>query len=240
MANIQNKTIMNWSSGKDCAAALYKLQKEGKYQVELLFTTVNSANKRINMHGLHEELLITQAAAFSIPIDILYLPEKLEMKAYNKLIYNKLIGYKREGFQFSAYGDIALEDLKKYREKQLKKVDLQPLFPLWKNDTKKQLQEFIQLGFKAIVISAAAKYFDSTILGTEIDQHFLKNLPSEVDPCGENGEFHTFCYDGPNFKHPVSYKKGEICTKKYPDPLSEGEVGVHFLDLLPFKYEFKG
>jgi uncharacterized protein (TIGR00290 family) len=139
---------------------------------------------------------------------------------------------KSEGFIYAAYGDILLEDLKAYREKQLKEVEMQAYFPLWQRETSGLLHEFIENGFKAIVVAASDKHFDSSILGNEINEDFLSQLPPGVDPCGENGEFHTFCYDGPIFEHSVDFKLGKKVVKSYPNPQGGEAMQFHFIDII--------
>lgn len=229
------KTFLNWSSGKDCSMALQLLLDRSEVQVDQLFTTVSSANQRIGMHGLHESLLKQQANAIGLPLKIMYLPEKNEMETYNALMQEQMQVFLKNGFTHAAFGDIFLEDLKTYREAQLNKVGLKGLFPLWKKDTKSLLKEFVDKGFKAIVVAASGTFFEANFVGTEINDSFIDQLPSGVDPCGENGEFHTFCYDGPIFEHAVRFKKGKKVIRSYPNPEGEGELAFHFLDLKPIE-----
>lgn len=227
------KVFMNWSSGKDCSLALYYLLKNKKFEVDHLFTTVSSENQRIGMHGLRESLLKAQAKSIGIPLKITYLPKNNNMETYSKIMQNSMQDYVGKGYTHSAFGDIYLEDLKSYRVEQLSKVGLKGLFPLWKKDTKEILKEFIEKGFKAIVVAASANFFNEDFIGTEIDESFLDKLPTNVDPCGENGEFHTFCYDGPIFQERVLFKKGNKIEQSYPSPSSNAKINFHFLDLIP-------
>lgn len=209
------KAYLNWSSGKDAAFALYKLQQEKAFSVEKLVTTVNSEVNRISMHGIREELLVQQAKSVELPLQIIPLSGNISMEAYNETMEKETTNLLSEGFTHSIFGDIFLEDLKQYREKQLVAVGLKAVFPLWKKDTSVLMKEFLMSGFKAICICVNAKMLDKSFCGRIIDEKFLADLPEEVDPCGENGEFHTFVYDGPNFKFPVAFKKGEIVQKSY-------------------------
>jgi len=233
MDNQKKKVVLNWSSGKDCALALFKIQKDPKYKLKKLFTTLNKTNKRVSMHGIHEKLLKSQAREIGLPIDVLYLEENISMRRYSDLIELKMQDFKNEEIYHSAFGDILLEDVKEYRERQLELIGMKAVFPLWKENTTKIIEDFVRLGFKAIIVAAAAEHFDKRFLGREIDNYFIEQLPKEVDPCGENGEFHTFCYDGPIFRNKVLFEKGEIKSANYPNPSGDGEVIFHFLELLP-------
>ena len=227
------KTFLNWSSGKDCAFTLYQLHQEENTSVEKLFTTVSKSTGRIGMHGLRETLLRQQARAIGLDLEVAYLPENNDLESYNRVMHHAMQKLILEGFTHAAFGDIFLEDLRKYREEQLSKVGLIGRFPLWKKDTKEQLIEFVKAGFKSIVVAASGEYFDKDFPGTKIDEYFLDKLPNGVDPCGENGEFHTFCYDGPIFDQEVKFKLGERKTNTYPAPKG-GDISVfHFIDLIP-------
>lgn len=230
------KTFFNWSTGKDSALALYHLLKNKSYNVDTLITTVNSHYNRVSMHGLRNELMYAQTKAINIPLHVIELPEQPSMETYESTMYKVLSKLQSDGFTHSAFGDIFLEDLKAYREQQLACLGFQAVFPLWKRNTKELLNEFLDLGFKTIVVAASAKYFDDSFVGTIIDHDFIENLPEDVDPCGENGEFHTFCFDGPIFKHPVNFNIGEKIYKSYKNPDSKdkaSESGFWFVDLIP-------
>jgi len=230
---MMSKLFFNWSSGKDSAFALYKLLQEDKCKIDLLFTSVSEEYRRVSMHGLHEDLLRRQAESIGIPIEIMYLPESTDMEIYNALMQTKMNKLKERGYGVACFGDIFLEDLKQYRESELKKVGFTAKFPLWEKDTKLLLEEFLELGFRTIVVAANAKWFDQDFVGTEITKEFIDKLPEEVDPCGENGEFHTFCFDGPIFEEAVLFKIGEKTLKTYPNPLKEKEeVKFWYCDLL--------
>lgn len=209
------KAYLNWSSGKDACLALYKLQRENTYAVEKLVSTTNSATDRVSMHGLRNELLLQQAKEIGLPLQLITLNGNLGMQEYNAVMENAVEKLKNEGFAYSVFGDIFLEDLKAYREEQLAKAGLTAVFPLWKKDTRQLLLEFISAGFKAVVVCVNASKLDKSFCGRLLDENFLNDLPENVDPCGENGEFHTFVFDGPIFKNPVSFKKGEIVEKDY-------------------------
>ena len=209
------KTYFNWSSGKDSALALYKIQQEDGFNVDLLITNVNQDFERVSMHGLHESLLEKQAESIGLPLQKNYFPADVTMDLYDTLMQEKMKTLIDQNYTHCVFGDIFLEDLKKYREKKLAEVGVKGIFPLWKKDTKEVLQEFLSLGFKAITVCINAKLLGEEFIGRVIDQQFIEDLPDNVDVCGENGEFHTFVFDGPNFKFPIDFKIGEKVLKSY-------------------------
>lgn len=209
------KAYLNWSSGKDAAFALYLLQGERDFKIEKLVTTLNSELNRVSMHGLRKELLSSQAKSIGLPLDIIALEGNVSMEIYNShmgIAVSKLL---KEGYTHSVFGDISLEDLKEYREKQLSGVGLKAVFPLWKKDTHQLIRDFIASGFKAITVCVNSKVLDRSFCGRIIDQEFLEDLPRGVDPCGENGEFHTFVFDGPIFENPIEFEIGEVVQRSY-------------------------
>ena len=218
MSKEPEKVFLNWSSGKDASMTLHKLRQNDRLDVDRLMTTVNSSNDRINMHGIHISLLKAQASALDMILDIVELPENLDMEKYNEVISTKMKAYKLQGIKTSAYGDIFLEDLRTYREDKLKTIGMKAIFPLWKTPTLQLMNEFIANRFKAIVVSVDAQVLDESFCGREVNDQFLQDLPNDVDPCGENGEFHTFCYDGPIFNYPVEFEVGQKIYKTYPAP----------------------
>ncbi len=232
----RSKTFFNWSSGKDAAMALHFLQEEKNLAVELLLTTINVKYDRVTMHGLHRSILEEQARAIGIPLEVMELDESPSMEDYHHLMTEKLMALKARGYTHTAFGDIFLEDLKNYRETMLAPMGIKAIFPLWKKDSKRLLLDFIGKGFKAIVICCNAALLPKSFCGRLIDYDFLSDLPKNVDPCGENGEFHTFCFDGPIFKKPVHFSKGKIIYRTYPAPQSEEgsipqEYGFWYCDL---------
>ena len=237
-----HKTYFNWSSGKDSALALYHLLQDETYSVEQLITTVNTHYNRVTMHGLRKVLLIAQTEALGIKSSLIELPEMPSMDTYEDIMLKTVTTLKDDNFTHSAFGDIYLEDLKMYRENQLASQNIKAVFPLWKRDTKQLITQFLALGFKTIVVCANSKYFDQDFVGTIIDENFIDNLPEGVDPCGENGEFHTFCFDGPIFKNPIPFTIGEKVYREYNAPKtndndickSDAETyGVWYCDLIP-------
>jgi uncharacterized protein (TIGR00290 family) len=229
------KTFFNWSTGKDSAMALYRLQQDPRYSVDMLITTVNQHHNRVSMHGLRRELLLRQVSELNIPASTIELPEQPDMATYESMMGTALKSLKDEGFNHAAYGDLFLEDLKTYREKQMAEYGFKTIFPLWQKDSKTLLKEFIDQGFKAILVCVDAKKLDGSFAGRLIDESFLADLPESVDPCGENGEYHTFCYDGPIFKKPIPFRLGERVYREYDAPATggnEAKAQFWFRDIL--------
>ncbi|WP_298367323.1 diphthine--ammonia ligase [uncultured Lutibacter sp.] len=211
------KAYFNWSTGKDSALALYKILKNEDFIIDALVTTVNKKFNRVSMHGVPENLLDEQAKQIGIPHKKIYFPEEVSMEKYNEIMKTSINSIVKNGnFKYSVFGDIFLEDLRKFREDKLDEINLIGVFPLWKMDTKVLIEEFLSLGFKAITVSVNAKLLDKSFVGRIIDKQFIEDLPKNVDVCGENGEFHTFVFDGPIFKNPIKYKIGEKVLKTYP------------------------
>lgn len=236
------KRFLNWSSGKDSALSLYRLIKAGE-QPDLLLTIIGKEEQRIGMHGLRRSLLVKQAEAIGIPLKIIELEASLDHEGYNDLMKSTMNELKVKGFDTAVFGDIFLADLKAYRESQLNSVGMKGEFPLWGEDTRALIKEFIASGFSSMIVSAADEHFDKNFLGTVIDEQFLDKLPDAVDPCGENGEFHSFCYDGPIFEKDIPFNKGKKVIKYYDAPKDDksisdprssiARIGFHYLDLLP-------
>jgi uncharacterized protein (TIGR00290 family) len=236
------KAIFNWSGGKDSALALYHVLKDNQFEITQLVTTVNSKYNRVSMHGVRNELLHAQGEAIGIPIKKIFLPETPSMEDYNAIMKEQLSEIKKGNITHSIFGDIFLEDLRAYRENKLKEVGLKGYFPLWKRDTKEIVNEFIDLGFKTMVVCVKSEFLNEDFTGRIIDKDFLKDLPKNVDPCGENGEFHTFVFDGPIFKNPIKFELGERTYRAYDNPKSKEDannlistksLGFHFCDLIP-------
>ena len=228
------KTYFNWSSGKDAALALYYLQTKLHCPVDLLLTTVNRHHGRVSMHGLRNELLEKQIRNIGIDSTVIELPEEPSMAEYERILLDKINFLKAEGFNQCAFGDIFLRDLREYREKQLAPYDIKAIFPLWNRPTRDLISEFLDLEFKAIIICVDAQLLGKEFTGQIIDQSLIDSLPAGVDPCGENGEFHTFCFDGPIFKKAVHFTIGEKVYKTYHNPNESvnKETGFWYCDLL--------
>jgi uncharacterized protein (TIGR00290 family) len=193
--------------------ALYELLKDSAYKVESLLTVVTKDYGRISMHGVREELLELQAASLDLPLEKVYITKKSDNKEYELRMKETLARYKERGVEGVVFGDIFLEDLKKYREERLREVGMQAVFPIWKRDTRELADKFIDLGFKAIITCVDSKVLDKKFAGRLFDKKFLSDLTAGIDPCGENGEFHSFVYDGPIFKDPIPCKPGEVVLR---------------------------
>jgi uncharacterized protein (TIGR00290 family) len=223
---------MNWSGGKDSSLCLHRILQDKGYRVDCLLTSVNAVHDRISMHGVRRELLLAQAASIGIPLQTVELPEQPDMPDYERAIAAKLGFLKKSGYTHAIFGDIFLEDLRHYREEKLKSLDIECVFPLWKMPTPDLILEFLQLGFKAIIVCVNEKWLDKSFCGRLIDESFLQDLPENVDPCGENGEFHSFVFDGPVFSKPVPIQKGELVHRQYKEPGTAGISDFYFCDLL--------
>lgn len=212
---MKEKIIFNWSGGKDSALCLHKILQTRQYDVMCLLTSINEQYQRISMHGVRVDLLDAQADSIGLPLLKMQIPEMPTMENYESVMTTTLTELKTKGATASVFGDIFLEDLRKYRESKLAELNLKGLFPLWKIPTDRLVREFLDLGFKTIITCVNEKYLDKSFAGRIIDNDFLNDLPDNVDPCGENGEFHTFVFDGPIFKKPIPFDKGEIVYRKY-------------------------
>lgn len=229
------KAIFNWSSGKDSSLALFKIIQENKYEITSLLTSINKEFQRISMHGVPVSLLEKQAESLGFPLIKMELPKEPSMEEYRSIMDKTMSHIQSMGVTASVFGDIFLEDLRQYREEHLNTIGMEAVFPLWKKDTLELIHEFIDLGFKTIVTCVNETYLDKSFAGRVIDRDFIRDLPGHVDPCGENGEFHTFTFEGPVFKKPVIFEIGETVKKTYPRPKTdseeEGEYIFWFCDL---------
>lgn len=227
------KAVLNWSGGKDCSFSLHKILQSNEFKVSTLLTTVSGKYQRISMHGVRERLLDRQAESIGLPLHKVFMPDEPSMEVYNSLMQETMTELAKQDVSISIFGDIFLEDLRQYRENQLKKVGFDAVFPIWKIPTAKLAETFIDAGFKAVLVCVDERYLDKTFTGLEFDRALLRNLPSNVDPCGENGEFHTFVYNGPIFRQPVTHKKGKIVHRTYKSPEdANDDIGFWYCDLL--------
>ena len=217
------KAYFNWSSGKDSALALYKVLQAKEFSVNKLVTTINSDFNRVSMHGLRKELLFAQVNSLQIPLETIAFSKDVTMEVYTKTMETAMSTLVKENYTHAIFGDIFLEDLKAYRDNNLTKVGIKGVYPIWKQNTKELLKEFLDLGFKAITVCVNAKLLGKEFVGRIIDEQFIKDLPNTVDVCGENGEFHTFVFDGPLFNHPIDFTIGEKVLKSYTLDKEESE-----------------
>lgn len=222
------KTVLNWSSGKDAAMAYYLMQQQG-HNISHLLTTLNDEHDRIFMHGTREQLLELQAQRMGVPLIKVKLPPSPDDRVYRNAMHETLTGLKAEGVDAAAFGDIFLEDLKVYREQQLATVGIQGVFPLWKMNTAELVHTIEAAGIEAILICVNEKVLGKEFLGRKVDAELLRDLPTNVDPCGENGEYHTFVYDAPFFSERIPIKTGEIVHRRYEG--NGWDSGFYFLDV---------
>ncbi|KAA3648137.1 MAG: diphthine--ammonia ligase [Chloroflexi bacterium] len=215
---------LSWSGGKDSSLALHALQQSEEFEVTGLLTTVTAVYERISMHGVRRELLDQQVEAIALPLIEVLIPQKSSNEVYAEAMRKAMLDAKSQGIQHIAFGDLFLEDVRDYRIENLNKVDMQAIFPIWGRDTTELAEEFIAQGFKTILVSVDAEQIDASFAGREFDGAMLNDLPESADPCGENGEFHTFVYDGPIFTQPIAVKKGEVVLR---------EEHFYYCDLLP-------
>ncbi len=233
---------MNWSGGKDSALALYHSLQSGQWNISGLLTTVNELHNRVSMHGVRTELLVAQANRLGLPLQQLSLPGDISMEIYNDRLRTTLEEFQEQGITHSIFGDIFLEDLRAYRETQLQEVGMTGVFPLWQRNSVELIHEFVDLGFQAVLVCINEKQLGAEFVGRELDLDLLKDLPKSVDACGENGEYHSFVYNGPIFSRPISFVKGEVVRRTYApsggancyadEPDSHWDTGFWYQDLL--------
>lgn len=212
-----------WSGGKDSAMALHTLLKQKEVRVVALLTTVTEGYDRISMHGVRRELLARQAESIGLPLHEVFIPPQCVNPIYEARMEEALRVHYAEGIRKVAFGDIFLEDLRVYRENNLARMGMTALFPLWKRNTRELIRFFHAQRFRAITACIDTKILDRKFAGRELDDSFFNDLPPHADPCGENGEFHTFVFDGPIFRQPIPVRTGEVVERN----------GFIFCDLLP-------
>ncbi|HEY7160991.1 MAG TPA: diphthine--ammonia ligase [Acidobacteriota bacterium] len=206
-----NNAVIAWSGGKDSVLALQEIRKA--IQIEALITTVTE-HDRIAMHGINKELILQQARAIGYPMIEVRIPEHCSNDQYELKMTEVLQKYRESGTESVIFGDLFLEDIRLYREDFLNRIGMKGIFPLWKKDTTVLAKQFIDSGFRAIIICVDTQILPKEFAGREFNFQLLNDLPQQVDPCGENGEFHTFVYDGPLFQEPVKIKPGQKFLKQ--------------------------
>lgn len=212
-------TALAWSTGKDSLLALRTLDDVRP----ILLTTLNDENDRVSMHGLREELLRSQIDELELELHTVRLPPNCSNDTYEQRMADAVESLRDNGVREVLFGDLFLEDVRSYREEQMKTLDVHPRFPLWQSDTEALAREFLSNGYRAVVVCVDTGPLDEFFAGREYDEDFLADLPGGVDPCGENGEFHTFVYDGPEFEFPVDFERG----------ITKEQEGFVYQDLLP-------
>jgi uncharacterized protein (TIGR00290 family) len=227
--NSKEPILFCWSGGKDSAMALHTLLQEKQFSVVALLTTVTEGYDRIAMHGVRRELLRRQAESIGLPLHEVFIPPQCANPIYEARMEESLRVHYNQGVRTVAFGDIFLEDLRAYREKNLARIGMTALFPIWKRDTRELIRHFHEQRFRAIAACIDSKVLDPSFAGRELDESFFRDLPPRADPCGENGEFHTFVFDAPIFHSPIHVRTGEVVNRD----------GFVFCDLLPQLEEVK-
>lgn len=208
------KVLVSWSGGKDSALALSEILESRQYQVAALLTTVTEGYDRISMHGVRRTMLERQARSLGFPLEKVWIPKEASNQEYEANMARVLDRYAQEGVSSVVFGDIFLEDLRKYREKNLAQMGMKGVFPLWKRDTRELARSLLFLGFKAVTTCVDSQALDRRFVGRVIDERFLSELPETVDPCGENGEYHSFVFEAPILRGRVSYAMGEVVLRE--------------------------
>lgn len=214
---------MSWSSGKDSAWALHQVRSSGDVEITALLTTVNSEADRVSMHGVRHELLRAQAAALGLPLQVVKLPQPCDNTEYEELMARVMVKASDEGIQHIVFGDLFLEDVRTYREERLAPTGIVPTFPLWRRPTDVMAAEIVASGIRAVLTCVDPAQVPVELAGRWYDEELLADLPASADPCGENGEFHTFVADGPGFARPLDVRVGDIVERD----------GFVFADVLP-------
>ena len=216
-------TVLSWSGGKDSALALHALWMDPSIEVRGLLTTVTEGYERVSMHGVRTELIASQAAALGLTLHTVRIPQAASNEIYEQATLDKLICLRDDGVESVAFGDLFLEDVRAYRERLCARVPISPAFPIWGKPTRELADDFIRSGFRAVLVCVDPRQIDVSHCGSEFDASLLSALPTSVDRCGENGEFHTFVYDGPMFCDPIEAQRGDVVERS----------GFVFCDLLP-------
>jgi uncharacterized protein (TIGR00290 family) len=222
----KKKTFVSWSTGKDSAWSTYQLQSQSDIELVGCLCTINQEFQRTAMHAVRVELLKTQAAALQLPLTIVELPFPCSNEQYQQIMGDATKALIEQGVECISFGDLYLEDIRDYRIANMKGTGIQPIFPLWLQPTARLAKTMIAGGLKTVVTCVDPKQLDASFAGRLFDQSFLDDLPEGVDPCGENGEFHTFVYDGPMFKHAIDIQVGEVVERDgfvFADVLPSGE-----------------
>jgi uncharacterized protein (TIGR00290 family) len=242
---VKEKVVFCWSGGKDSALALNRLQQDDRYEIVSLLTTCNEHFQRVSMHGVRLELLDRQAEEIGLPVEKVFVSQRGSNEEYQQKMGECLGRHKARGVTACVFGDIFLEDLKQWREANLARVGLRGVFPIWKVDSQALIREFIEIGFGSVICCVNDAWLGESAVGRVIDAEFLRSLPMNVDPCGENGEYHSFAFAGPIFRQPVKFTIGEKVYRPLeqthpsaaphpPIPVDRKPTnGFWFCDLLP-------
>jgi uncharacterized protein (TIGR00290 family) len=202
--------LLSWSGGKDSALALHALQASEGFEPAGLLTTITEGYDRISIHGVRRELLERQAESIGLPLHTVLIPQDCTNEIYEDRLAAVLLQLQRTGLRHIVFGDLFLEDLRAYRERQMAALGFESVFPLWMSDTTALSRRFIHRGFQAVLVCVDTDVLDPVFAGRAFDEELLRDLPADVDPCGENGEFHTFAHAGPIFRTPIGIKLGRV------------------------------
>ncbi len=243
---MKEKVVFCWSGGKDSALALHRLRQDARYEIVSLLTTCNEHFQRVSMHGVRLELLDAQAAAIGLPLEKVFVSRQSSNEEYQRKMAECLLAHKARGVTGCVFGDIFLEDLKVWREANLAPIGFRGVFPIWKVDSRELIREFLALGFASVICCANDAWLGEADVGRTIDADFIRALPPGVDPCGENGEYHSFAFAGPVFREAIKFRVGEKVYRPLeqthpssaahptPGPVGRRETkGFWFCDLLP-------
>lgn len=221
------KAVFNWSGGKDSAHSLLRAFQSERYEIVALLTTVNEDTHRSTMHAIPLSLLEVQAASIGIPLYIVNLTSKGNMEDYSSTMAQAIEHFKALGVTHFIFGDIFLHDVRHYREEQLSPYDIEVVEPLWGETSQKVMKDFLLSGLKTVIVTTMADGLGPAPIGKIIDRDFVESLPTDIDPNGENGEYHTFCYDGPIFQYPVTFYLGKAFSQSYDIRLEDGTVKTY-------------
>ena len=213
MKGLRKKALVSWSSGKDSAWALQVLRRSNEYEIVGLLTTINSNFDRVAMHGVRRELVEAQAAAAGLPLWKVPLPWPCSNQEYEAAMNSAYASATDAGVDVVAFGDLFLEDVRQYREDRMRGLELNPVFPLWKVDTRQLIKDMWADGVRSRIVCLDPKKLPASFAGRDLKQQLVDEFPPGIDPCGENGEFHTFVYDGPMFAHAIPVQSGDVVTR---------------------------
>jgi uncharacterized protein (TIGR00290 family) len=224
MVAMAQKVILSWSGGKDSTLAFMELSRDPRYRIGSLLTTITAGYDRVSMHGVRVSLLEEQASSLDLPLIKVTIPQGSSNEQYESAMRKVLSRAQADGVTAVAFGDLFLEDIRRYREENLSQVGMEAVFPIWKRDTRELANSFLKAGFKAVLVCVDSRFLDRSFAGRAFDELLLEDLPHGVDPCGENGEFHTFVHAGPIFNRSIFVRLGEIVLR---------ENRFWYCDLLP-------
>jgi uncharacterized protein (TIGR00290 family) len=220
---MKERILVSWSGGKDSALALHEIRRSGAYEVAALLTTITEGTECVGMHRVRRELIARQTEALGVPLREIRIPPFPSNEVYEARMRSVLEEYRAQGVRTVGFGDLFLADIRDYRETSLGRLGMHGLYPIWQRDTAALAREFVDLGFRAVLVCIDLRALDRSFCGRALDHSLLDELPTTVDPCGENGEFHTFVFDGPGFASAVAFTAGSL----------REESPFAFRDLLP-------